>query len=512
MPGIIGQSSVTGFFGTHALYGSIGIKNSKVLRCTRIKAWALSQRCRLIECDEELTPAEEIMSRGIHLGIIGLVITAGRLLLAQEPVSTAPLQSEALRSWNPRATPIVHVVSKVRHADVNIHSERGSDGSASSGRVNGMGTGIIIDPRGYVVTNYHVIEDVMALRVRLADGSSFHARVLARDPETDLALVKFESPKPLQVAPLGTARDLMVGETVIAIGNAFGYEHTVTVGVVSAINRDVSLNKDLGYKSLIQTDASINPGNSGGPLLNVLGEVVGLNVAIRREAQGIGFAIPAETLIRVSGEMLAGRRRRLNSGMTLRDELMLPRQESQSLRRVVVERVEPESIAAKAGLKAGDILTKADDSWLGSTLDWERCLIERKPGEPLDLCFARSGQQLTGKLNVDRPVTVANPDDLAWSRIGIRVTPVSGEQVSKIHPQLHGGLYVTEVQPESHAAKAGIIKGDTLIGLHQWEMLTIDNLVFVLNHNELPALNPIKFFVLRGGQLHRGLVQCLSGQ
>ena len=153
--------------------------------------------------------------------------------------------------------------------------------------------------------------------------------------------------------------------------------------------------------------------------------------------------------------MLAGRRRRLNSGMTLRDELMLPRQESQSLRRVVVERVEPESIAAKAGLKAGDILTKADDSWLGSTLDWERCLIERKPGEPLDLCFARSGQQLTGKLNVDRPVTVANPDDLAWSRIGIRVTPVSGEQVSKIPPQLHGGLYVTEVQPESHAAKAG---------------------------------------------------------
>src|SRR5262249_10808566 len=159
-------------------------------------------------------------------------------------------------------------------------------------RVNGMGTGIIIDPRGYIVTNQHVIEDVSVLRIRLADGSTYIASVFARSPEMDLAIIKIDAREPLPIVLLGTATDLMLGETVIAIGNAFGYEHTVSVGVVSALKRDVSLNKDMSYKSLIQTDASINPGNSGGPLLNVHGELVGVNVAIRAGAQNIGFAIP----------------------------------------------------------------------------------------------------------------------------------------------------------------------------------------------------------------------------
>src|SRR5262249_55403109 len=151
-------------------------------------------------------------------------------------------------------------------------------------RVNGMGTGILIDPRGYIVTNQHVVDEVNLLRVRLADGTTASAKVLARDPESDLALLKIDVGRPLPTIPLGTATDLMVAETVIAIGNAYGYEHTVTVGVVSAVGRDVTLNKEMSYKQLIQTDAAINPGNSGGPLLNVHGELVGVNVAIRAGA------------------------------------------------------------------------------------------------------------------------------------------------------------------------------------------------------------------------------------
>src|SRR5262249_4504871 len=150
----------------------------------------------------------------------------------------------------------------------------------------------------YIVTNHHVIEDVSMLRVRLANGTTALATVAARQPELDLGLLKIDVNQPLQVMPLGTAADLMVGETVIAIGNAYGYEHTVSVGVVSAIKRDVTLNKDMAYKSLIQTDASINPGNSGGPLINIHGELVGVNVAIRAGAQGIGFAIPADHMVR----------------------------------------------------------------------------------------------------------------------------------------------------------------------------------------------------------------------
>ena len=170
-----------------------------------------------------------------------------------------------------------------------------------------MGTGIIIDPRGYIITNQHVVEDVNSLRVRLADGTSLAARVVARDRDADLALLKVDAGASLPVVPLGTASDLMVGETVIAIGNAYGYEHTVSVGVVSAVGRDVALNKEVSYKALIQTDASINPGNSGGPLLNINGELIGVNVAIRAGAQGIGFAIPVDAVIKSAAAMMDGK-------------------------------------------------------------------------------------------------------------------------------------------------------------------------------------------------------------
>lgn len=192
-----------------------------------------------------------------------------------------------------RRTKVVEAIDRVKNAVVNIHSERNVTNSTaevyslapSQNRVNGMGTGILIDPRGYIVTNQHVIDDVNVLRIRLADGSTHNATIFARSPEMDLALIKVSAPQSLPTMPIGTANDLMVGETVIAIGNAYGYEHTVSLGVVSAIKRDVSLNKDMQYKSLIQTDASINPGNSGGPLVNINGDLVGVNVAIRAGAR-----------------------------------------------------------------------------------------------------------------------------------------------------------------------------------------------------------------------------------
>src|SRR5437868_185994 len=160
----------------------------------------------------------------------------------------------------------------------------------------------------------------LALRIRLCDGSTHSAFVVARHPELDLAIIKIDAPTPLPVMPVGTASDLMIGETVIAIGNAYGYEHTVSVGVVSATKRDVSLNKDMSYKSLIQTDAAINPGNSGGPLVNVNGELIGVNVAIRAGAQGIGFAIPSDQMVRTVTDMLRNRRRTLTyDGLLCKD-------------------------------------------------------------------------------------------------------------------------------------------------------------------------------------------------
>ena len=170
--------------------------------------------------------------------------------------------------------------------------------------VNGMGTGVVIDSRGYVLTNYHVVQGVSKIHVTTSDGQKTTARLLAHDPETDLALLKIELERALPVIKLGTSSDLMLAETVAAVGNAYGYEHTVTVGIISQLGRTVQVNDQQVYRNLIQTDAPINPGNSGGPLLNLNGEMIGINVAVRIGAQGIAFAIPANDALDVASKLM----------------------------------------------------------------------------------------------------------------------------------------------------------------------------------------------------------------
>ena len=168
-----------------------------------------------------------------------------------------------------------------------------------------MGTGVVIDERGYILTNYHVVADVRRIQVTLYDHREFTAELVARDPVSDLAVIKIPVTEPLPLIKIGTSSDLMEGEPVIALGNAFGYEHTVTRGIISALGRDVQVSDTQTYDDLIQTDASINPGNSGGPLMNVDGEMIGLNVAVRAGRQGIGFAIPIDQVMHVAAQLLS---------------------------------------------------------------------------------------------------------------------------------------------------------------------------------------------------------------
>lgn len=435
-----------------------------------------------------------------------------------------------LRSWNLRQTPIVEVVKHARDAIVNIHSERAvrpASGeeffstNSSSNRINGMGTGILIDPRGFIITNQHVVEDVALIRVRLADGTSSNARLVARDSECDLALLKIDVDRPLATLPLGATRDLMVGETVVAIGNAYGYEHTVTVGVVSAVSRDVNLNKEVSYKSLIQTDASINPGNSGGPLLNVHGELIGVNVAIRAGAQGIGFAIPVDTMIRVAGRMLASRApqgsARSRLGLLVKDEVHLAPPgsspgETAGLRSVVVDHLDSGSAAARAGLERGDILLAAADTPIASSLDLERAVFDRSPGERLALRYRRHDQERSTEIALE------SLGDPIWQKLGLRVRPVGADSVRirpvggsdsgrSSSPQFRGGLVVLEVRSNSPAQRSGVQRGDILVGLDKFEMLSNDNIHYVLNQNEASGLQPLKFYVLRNNQLQDGKFQ-----
>lgn len=456
-----------------------------------------------------------------HAPLLARVAVGAALLWFVSALSAGePPTPRPTRDWSLRQTPIVDVVKRVRDAVVNIQSERTVQGQAaeeffalapSQNRINGMGTGILIDPRGYIVTNHHVVEDVNVIRVRLADGTASSARVLARDPENDLALLKIDVGRSLPTMPLGTASDLMVGETVIAVGNAYGYEHTVTVGVVSAVGRDVTLNKEVSYKALIQTDASINPGNSGGPLLNVHGELIGVNVAIRAGAQGIGFAIPVDTMMRVAGTMLAGKARgagasTVSHGMGLRDEVRASKTDAPQ-RVAVVERVDEGTPAAKAGLLRGDVLVRVGEAAVGSGLDLERALVDRNPGEKVALVLRRGADEQKADLILDPARGAPLAVDPVWRRLGLKLQGVATETVSRTHPQLHGGLLVADVRAESAAGKAGIQRGDILVGLHQWEMLTQDNVLFVLNHGELASFSPVRFYVLRAGQVHRGWLQ-----
>jgi len=439
-----------------------------------------------------------------------------------EKMSTAEAAPAAFQG-NPRYTPVVDLVRRVRGCVVNIHSERSvraASGeeffslSPSQNRVNGMGTGIIIDPRGYIVTNHHVVEDVSSLRIRLADGTTTPAQVIARDKDEDLALLKIDVPQALPVMPLGTASDLMVGETVVAIGNAYGYDHTVTVGIVSAIKRDVTLNKDISYKALIQTDAAINPGNSGGPLLNVKGELIGVNVAIRAGAQGIGFAIPVDTMMRVAADMISVRRRNgLSHGVLGRDRVTTHNGKIVQ-RELVVEGVEPGSAAARAGLQHGDVLVRVGSKDVACRLDLERHLNGRQAGERFSVEVRRNGLDQQLELALDSADTAAVPSasssDLVWRRLGLKVQRVNAELVSSTNKQLHGGLVVDDVRGESPATRGGIQRGDILVGLHQWEMLSLENVVYVLTHPDLASFTPLRFYIIRSGQVHRGWIQNLD--
>jgi serine protease Do len=263
-----------------------------------------------------------------------------------------------------RLTPTVKIVQQARPAIVNIHGQKTvapTDEGYRRGdppqNVNGMGTGVIIDERGYILTNHHVVDGVKEIQVTLADERTLVASLESHDTKTDLAVIKINAGRKLPVITLGTSADLMIGEPVVAVGNAYGYTHTVTTGIISAVHRVVQVSDAQKYRDLIQTDASINPGNSGGPLLNADGEMIGLNVAVRQGAQGIGFAIPVDLAMSVAADLMSAER----IGNTWHG-IVSKTLGSDAANQFVVGTLDDESPAAKCGLKPGDVITAVGDS------------------------------------------------------------------------------------------------------------------------------------------------------
>jgi len=407
----------------------------------------------------------------------------------------APARSSELRQ-----TPIVKAILLARPSIVNIRGEKTLAAAASlsptdgSRRVNGMGTGVVIDPRGYIVTNYHVVDGVREIQVTLANEEKHVARLVDRDSETDLAVIKIDPREKLPVINIGISSDLMAGESVIAVGNAYGYEHTVTRGIISALHRAVQVSDAQFYDDLIQTDASINPGNSGGPLLNIDGEMIGINVAVRAGAQGIGFAIPVDKVMSVVGDLIAGA-----SAKRAYHGLVLTKAKSGD-KPVSVGTVEANSPAAKAGLKPGDIIRSVGDLQVKRALDFHRGVLEHQPGDQLKLGVQRKDEKLTLDLTLTPTAPAAAPaGNPTWTLLGLELRPIPAEEFRESYQtRYRGGLAVTDVRPDSPAAGQGIHPGDVLVGMHIWETISLANVEYILGRPDVQNLTPVKFFILRG--------------
>jgi serine protease Do len=330
--------------------------------------------------------------------------------------------------------------------------------------VQGLGSGVIVDPSGLVVTNEHVIRGASEIHVVLADGKQVDADVIGSDADNDIAVLKLNVKSALPFAKVGISNDLMIGEKVIAIGSPFGLKKTVTVGVVSAVNRSFKA-EGRTYNDFIQTDASINPGNSGGPLLNIDGEVIGINSAIFASAQGIGFAIPADKVKRIVGELTHfGKVRPVWLGIDVQPLT------AELARRVgwdrgygaLVFNVESGSPAEGAGIQRGDIVTHVAGTQVEDADDFNVRLKSYPARTPLQLGLFRAGQNLTAAVTpVEFPAKLV--DSLAWDRLGLRVKADSKE-----------GLAVTSVRPGSAAARVGLEPGDLVLKLNNQPMASAD--------------------------------------
>lgn len=329
-----------------------------------------------------------------------------------------------------------------------------------------VGSGFVLHKSGLIVTNAHVVAQTAERKVIFDDNKEYDAQIVAIDHEHDLAVLKIQVDHDIKPLPLGHSDDLMVGETVIAIGNALGYQHTVTSGVVSALNRSIDVSDDVVFKNLIQTDASINPGNSGGPLLNVLGELVGINTAIRADAQNIGFAIAVDDLRKLLPQMLAiESRSRLQFGIQISDR-------GRSLK---VVRVDVASPAHQADIQVGDEIVRIDNKPVTNAVDYAIALVGKQANDTVNVTIERQGNVMTRNVRIiekPRPDLDTQLGNLFGLKVGI-ITPEIARDARLGNVR---GLIVMDAEAKSPAAEAGIRRGDIITSIGNMATTDTDTL------------------------------------
>lgn len=425
--------------------------------------------------------------------------------------------------------------------------------------VTGMGSGVIVDQRGYIVTNYHVVKGLQNIQVTTFDETLYHeVEFVSYDPKTDLALLKVEPINPLVPIRFGKISEVYVCEDVMAIGNPFGYSGAAARGIVSGLNRPLTSLETASYDSVIQTDAAINPGNSGGPLVNLDGEMIGINAAVRDDAQNIAFAIPVDMVANIIDKMMRiSVAKMTHHGLTI--------EESDSVKNtVVVTSVEPNSPAAEAGVQAGDILVQSNNLPIHSRLDFTRSLIDVSLADTVEVVVQRNNSTETLEMAmsqladptsvqetsvaVNRPVTStieegnfhpasASPsysqnvetdvyrnskEGIVADTLGVTIEPVSSDEYHTLYPDLNvvsmesykimpsGGVRVKTVRKDTvfSAGKSSIHEGDLIFGFvvsgpeeNRWEVTSLDNLYFIARkwNDFVQAGSTAKIYLIRNG-------------
>src|SRR5581483_9193100 len=356
-------------------------------------------------------PADRLHARGHDRTETGTMAKPTALLIALLLLPAARVAARGAESDPARRSLVVDAVEKASPAVVNVSTEvieeRGSafgfqrdpffdeffrdfvDPRPQRYKSTSLGSGVIVGADGTIITNVHVVVRATRIHVTLADQREFDATLVGADADSDIAILRVKAGGSLPAIPLGSSSDLMIGETVIAIGNPFGLSHTVTTGVVSAVGRSLR-DEERTYTDFIQTDASINPGNSGGPLLNIRGELVGINTAIYGKAQGIGFAIPVDRARRGMKDLVSyGEVRRAWVGLVVQDLTPQLARHFGTRKGVVVAEVEPDSPASRAGLARGDAITRVDGHDVHSRDEFEQRIQDHTEGQSIRLTRRR---------------------------------------------------------------------------------------------------------------------------
>lgn len=369
-------------------------------------------------------------------------------------------------------------------------------------RQSALGSGFIISSDGYIVTNNHVVEKADKIEVTLFSGKKYKAKIVGKDKQTDLALIKIDAEN-LPVVKLGDSSKVEIGNWLLAIGNPLGLNHTITAGILSARSRDIF--SGIGYGNFLQTDAAINPGNSGGPLYNMAGEVIGINTAIITGGQGLGFAIPSNLAIKVIKQLK-------NKGLVERGWLGVGIQNVSNglaesfglptgIKGVAITTVGQDSPAEKAGLKQGDVIIKFGEKTIRKTNELQQAVAETAPGSTAEvkLYRARKIKVLRVKVGLKSSKNL-EPTDNKKDEFGLRLLEVTPETQKSLNLKQEYGLVVYDVNPSGVAYENGLRKGDVILEGNNKKLNTLQDFYESLETSRKKSL-PLKVLINRKGRV-----------